>query len=150
MASQELRLEPGDLTDLGPVRDLYGLLKAIDLAMPKEATLYVEGTSIAPEVRDYLGRRQGPAPRRVEPGTLWPKPQVFHLPLEGRKLEELRDLAERHAEPEICDHLVVYLDDRVLLWAHDAGSGHVELARSLPVQLANGFREALRQALRER
>jgi hypothetical protein len=71
MANEELRLEAADLTEVGRVRDLYALLKAIDIAMPKEATLYVEGTSIGPEVRVSsrdLGRQRRGASSREPRG----------------------------------------------------------------------------------
>jgi hypothetical protein len=114
------------------VSDLYELLRAIDEVMPRDATLYIEGTSVAADVERFLAQRPADAWHEVEAGTLWPKPKVFHLPLSGTSLTELRELAARHAEPEICDHLVVYREGEALLWAHDAGHGDVLVSRDLP------------------
>jgi hypothetical protein len=105
--------------------------------MPADSVLYLEGTSIAPAVKAYLEERPAPARRRIWRGTLWPRPAVFHLPVSH--VQGLRALAERHAEPEICDHLAVYHDDRLLLTAYDAGFGEVYLARSLPEETIRRF-----------
>lgn len=135
--------------ELGDVSDLYELLRAIDEVMPKHATLYVEGTSIAPEVARFLAARQSADPPEVERHTGWPKPQPFHLPLAGRNLAELRAIADRYAEPEICDHLVVYCGGTVLLYAHDAGDGYVLLSRELPPETHAQLRETLAGVLRD-
>ena len=74
--------------------------------------------------------------------------RIIHFSLAARGLAELRELAEHHAEPEVADHLVVYRGSRVLLWAHDAGSGYVEVSDSLPEETIQRFREALGPALR--
>jgi hypothetical protein len=57
-------------------------------------------------------------------------------------------LAERHAAPEIADHLVVYGDRQLLLWAGDVGDGYVSLSRQLPEATVRAFRQTLEDALR--
>jgi hypothetical protein len=129
--------------DLGRVSDLSALLRAIDEAMPDDAVLYVEGTTFAPAVADLLGDREVTEKPLVERGTIWPKPRVFHLPLTGTNLAELRSLAEEHAAPEVAGHLVVYRGSEVLLEAYDAGGNHVLLSRTLPPETVKAFRAAL-------
>lgn len=133
---------------VGYVSDLYELLRAIDEAMPTNSILYVEGTSIVQEVKDFLSAHQAAEWREVEPNTIWPRPRTFHLPLEGTNLAELRQIADRYAGPEVCDHLVVYRGDEVLLWAHDAGNGYVSVSRSLPDEITTRFQDVLGAALR--
>jgi hypothetical protein len=126
------------------------LLRAIDETLPKDAVLCLEGTSIAPDVAAYLEDLEPDDPPPVARNTLWPRSRVFHLPLTGANLHELRTLAERHAEPEIADHLVVYRGETVLLWAHDAGYGYVAVSSELPEQTLAAFTAALGPALRPR
>jgi hypothetical protein len=146
---QPLTLAETDAVDLGYVSDLYALLRAIDEAMPQDAVLCIEGTAVAPEVASFLEARQtGHPPPAIAPNTSWPEPRFFHLPLIGSNLSDLRDLADRHAEPEIANHLVVYCGRNVLLWAHDAGAGHVSLSRHLPQATMDAFRSKLGNALR--
>ena len=109
--------------------------------------MYVEGTSFAPAVADFLAKRPATIQHEVEAGTLSPKPKVFHLPLSGTNLAELRELAARHAGPEICDHLVVYREGETLLWAHDAGYGDVLVSRDLPRETLSHLEASLGGAL---
>jgi hypothetical protein len=142
---------PGeDAVFVGYVTDLYELLRAIDEVLPKDAVLSIEGTSIVPAIAEFLEARQVADPAEIEPGTLSPKPRFFHLPLEGTNLAELRALADNQAEPEVADNLVVYRGNDVLLWAHDAGYGDVELSRSLSPDVVSRFTAALGGSLRER
>ena len=147
-AKEPLRLSDDDAVVVGYVKDFYDLLRVIDEVMPKDAVLFLEGTSIVPDVAAFLDARQ-PADRpAIEPNTRWPKPRSFHLPLAGANLRELRALAEGHAEPEVADHLVVYRAFEVLLWAHDAGAGYVSLSRALPDETIEQFWNSLGGALR--
>lgn len=143
-----LILSEADAIEIGYVTDLYALLRAIDEAMPKDAVLYVEGVTIAADVASFLESRAAGDKRHIKPNTPWPKPKVFHLPLTGDNLADFRNLAEKHAEPEVADHLVVYRGDDVLMWAHDAGSGYVDVARDLSQSTVAAFRAALGDAIR--
>jgi hypothetical protein len=145
---EPLRLSDDDALVVGYVEDFYALLRAIDEVMPRDAVLYLEGTSIVGEVAAFLDTRQLVDQPAIEANTLWPKPRFFHLPLTGTNLAELRALAEHHAEPEVADHLVVYRDIDVLLWAHDAGAGYVTVSRFLPEETVERFRSSLGGALR--
>ena len=147
---EPLCLKDDDALVVGYVKDFYALLRAIDEVMPEGAVLCLEGTSIVDEVAAFLDTRQPVDPPAVEANTLWPKPRLFHLPLSGTNLAELRALAEHHAEPEVADHLVVYRDRDVLLWAHDAGAGYVTASRFLPEETVERFRSSLGGALRLR
>jgi hypothetical protein len=142
-AAAPLRLSDDDAIDLGHVDDLSRLLRAIDEAMPGGAVLYVEGTSIAPAIADWFRQHELDEKPAIAPNTLWPRPRTFHLPLTGGNLAKLRSLAEEYAEPEVAEHLVVYRDGEVLLWAPDAGNEHVMLRRSLPQDAIERFRAAL-------
>jgi len=76
-----LQLRDENAFEVGYVSDFYALLRAIDEAFPKEAVLYVEGTSIAPEISAFLRAHEATERRAVAPNTWFPKPSVFHLPL---------------------------------------------------------------------
>ena len=145
---EPLTLGEADAVRVGYVSDFYALLRAIDEAMPREAVLCLEGTTVAPDVASFLESRQATHRKRVAPNTLWPEPRFFHLALTGTDLSELRALAEQHAEPEIAQHLVVYRDHEVLMWAHDAGMDYVWVSRQLPGSVVEAFRESLGDALR--
>lgn len=143
-----LTLKEADALEIGYVTDLYKLLRAIDEVMPRDAVLYLEGTDFAPDVASFLEARSAQDRREIKANTQWPKPKVFHIPLTGDNLAEFRNLAEKHAEPEVADHLVVYRGEDVLLWAHDAGYGYVYVARDLSESIVEALRDALGDAIR--
>ncbi len=76
-----------------------------------------------------------------------PNRRFFHLPLTGTNLGDLRDLAEHHAAPEVADHLVVYRERQILMWAGNAGSGYIAVSRQLPEATIRAFRQTLGDAL---
>ena len=142
---QPLDLRGEDALDLGRALDFHILLRAIDQAMPADATLALEGDAPAPVVRQFLLAHQAPDPRELVPnsdGTTL----VFHLPL--RDLGELRTLAEDCVSHEVASHLMVYRGSEVLLWAHDAGDGSLLVAASLPPDTVRALGEALGPTLR--
>ena len=137
---RRLELREEDAIQLGYVRDLDALLRAVEEAMPHDATLYIEGRPIAAEIEALLETRHADAHEEVARHTLWPRPKTFHVPLAGTTVSELRALASNHADPEVCDHVVVYRDGAVLLSAHDAGFGYVYVNRELPTEVIDRLR----------
>lgn len=113
-------LHPEDAVDMGRVRDIAALARAIG-ALPDESTVYLEGNSMAKDVREVLERFAVESSTTVKRGTIWPKPRIYHAPAGPEFLSALEDLAERHAIPEIGDHLIVYAGEQVLLSAYDLG-----------------------------
>ena len=89
-------------------------------ALPAATTLFVEGTSLTRDVDDFLCSVAEPGDYFPERQTLWPRPKQYRLRCDGPTLAALADLAERHAEPELLDHLCVYDGSKVLLEFHDA------------------------------
>lgn len=77
-------------------------------ALPSATTLFVEGTSIARDVENFLRSVAEPGDYLPMRQTLWPRPKQYRIPCDGRILAALAELAERHAAPELVDHLFVY------------------------------------------
>jgi hypothetical protein len=141
----ELRAE--DALDLGRALDFHILLRAIDETMPVDATLALEGDATAPVIEEFLRAHAAPDPRELVPNGRFDV-VVFHLPLANGNLGRLRLLAEDCVSFEVAFHLAVYRDDRVLLWAHDAGDGSLRVAESLPAETVERLREALGATLK--
>ena len=128
------------LEKAGRVSDLSLLLAGIDQALPRPAMLFVEGTSIAPDVKKLLDGRSVQPGRDDLWGTVWPRSDGFHIRVTDENMRDLLKLADHHATPEICDHLTVYCGERILLVAHDVGSDDVWLDGGLPPQAMARFR----------
>jgi hypothetical protein len=145
-------LAPGDgislrvsqAVEIGYVSDLTKLFDALT-GLPEGSTIYLEGTSFAPEVTAWLESASVPTGTLVTRGTIWPKPTAYDIPATPQNLSTLARLSERHAEPEMCDHLVVFRGDQVLVSAYDAGYDTVFAQRDLPADVIERLRQAVRR-----
>ena len=106
--------------EMPPARDLPALLRALPLLVPNDAVLYLEGGSPPQEIKAFLDTRCVPEKSHVAIGTIWPKPQRFHLPATAENLTELASLAETCQAMQVAVHLHVYAQGRVLLEWYDA------------------------------
>jgi hypothetical protein len=143
----EIEIAAEDRLKLGHVYDptLSRLFAAIDEVAPETAVLYLEGTRIPTEIREFLEQRSVSTGAVPTAGTIFPRPAKFHMPLRKENLRQLRALAQGYGLLEACDHVVVYEGDRVLLDAYDAGDGEVHVNRQLlPPERIARLREILR------
>lgn len=113
-------------------------------ALPAATRLFVEGDPYpdvdhflrsAAELGDYLPDRQ----------TLWPRPKQYRVRCDAPTLAGLADQAQRHAEPELLDHLCVYDGSKALLEFHDAFTRDSTALISVDTdeQLVRGFAAVL-------
>ena len=96
------------------------VLAELAALLPAGLTLYLEGTSIAPDVQAFLARRPEPNPMAVRRGVIWPRPTTFHVPLTDENVAGLVGLMEHHAAVEIADHVHAYRGTVAYLIWHDA------------------------------
>jgi hypothetical protein len=50
------------------------------------------------------------------------RPKVFYMPVTEENLQGFATLSERYAEPEVCSHLRVYRNGKIILSWHDLPS----------------------------
>lgn len=91
-----------------------------------------EGTSINDEVMKFYKSNAGRVALNIPRGTIWPKSDVFHVPVNKKSIASLRDFFSRLAIPEICDHFIVYEGNRILLEAHDFGNNPLYFHKGIP------------------
>jgi len=87
--------------------------------VPGATTLFIEGTSIAADVDEFLRSAVEPGDYLPKSQTIWPRPKRYRVPCNHSTVGALSGLAERHAEPELMDHLFVYGGEGVLVEAPD-------------------------------
>jgi hypothetical protein len=92
----------------------------IRAALPHATTLFAEACSSARDVSAFLTCAAEPGAYLPKRQTLLPRPKQYRLPFNEPTLAALADLATRHAEPELLDHLFVYDGSTVLLEFPDA------------------------------
>ena len=102
------------------MRSAEAFFPALNEILPLPVNLCFEGTHVSPDVQRLLASRAVTPSMQIPPGTIWPKPSVFHVRATEQFLYELGALAGRHAEPEICDHFHAYTDGHGLMQWYDA------------------------------
>ncbi len=95
------------------------------------------------EIEEYLEARKPAQITKVEMGTIWPRPRIFHLPITTENLEGLAQLVEKHAELEIAVHLLVYRDNKVLIEWYDAFSDPFYISKEISEDKIKIFSERL-------
>ena len=100
--------------------DLPTFLRALPTLISRPAFLYFEGGSPDGELQDWLDRTQIDPTEQVARGTIWPRCEVFHIPLTPSTIEELAEISERIAYPELAIHMHVYEPGQMILEWHDA------------------------------
>ena len=87
-------------------------------AFAPNSTLCLEGVS-APDLEAYLLERPATYENETKQGFLELRPKIFYMPITEKNLRGFAALADKYAEPEVCDHLRVYRDNRIILSWHD-------------------------------
>ena len=156
--------------EVGPLEDLTVFFSNLDLILPEDAVLFLEGTSMAQDVKEYLASRALPEPENLEFGEgyfgdrlpkertfkvpfggelkIFPRGSRFHIAASPDNLKRLAELSGQHAEPEIFDSLLAYRGEKVLLHWYDPPSdpfnvsAEIDEARlkSFPEEAHRGYR----------
>ncbi len=128
--------------------DFPHLLRALADLLPEGSILNFEGGSPTGTLLDFLDAHQVPEQSHIAVGTLWPRPDHYHVPATRANLSELAKLTETCAGSELAVHFHVYCDARVLLEWHDAFDLPVLLSGRLPENKVRAFAETLNMTLR--
>jgi len=87
-------------------------------AFAPNSILCLEGVS-ARDIEAYLLERPAAYENETKRGPFGLRPKIFYMPITDENLRGFAALTERYAEPEVCDHLRVYRDNRIVLSWHD-------------------------------
>ena len=142
--TKRLDFVEGPAWEVGPPKDFTLFFSNLDIIFPEDVVLFLEGTSMAQDVREFLASCALPEPENLEFGEgyfgdrlpkertfkvpfggelkIFPRGSRFHIAASPDNLKRLAELSGHHAEPEICDSLLVYQAGKVLLHWYDAPS----------------------------
>ena len=120
--------------EVAGIRSPQKFFSALTEVLPLPVHLCFEGTNISSDVRTLLASSAVAATLQIPPGTIWPKPSVFHVLATKQFIYELAALGGRHVGPEMCDHFHAYNDSHGLMQWYDAFD--------LPLLIANSIDEA--------
>jgi len=130
--------------EVGPLKDFTVFFSNLDMILPEDAVLFLEGTSMAQDVKDFLASCALPEPENLELGEgylgdrlpkertfkvpfggelkIFPRGSRFHIAVSPDNLKRLAELSGQHAEPEIFDSLLAYRAEKALLHWYDPPS----------------------------
>jgi len=115
---------------------------------PRDAILYLEGTSMEKDVQDFLEARKVrgiiPLAKEGRGGA-----RCFHMRLDPDDVSGLAALVERCAWVELCDHLHVYRGNTLLLEGYDITTHAAKLSGELSESRVKAFCKALRYDYRK-
>ena len=117
------------------------VFRALPKHFPGATTMFLEGTSIADEVKECLRSHVEEGPHLPGRQTKWPKAELFRCRFSPELCAALESLSERHAEPELCDHLYVYRGEQPLMDFPDFCASNIFLPESMPESQVRAFAE---------
>ncbi len=117
MSSKPLFVSGWEVVGIRSAEKFFSALSGV-LLLPVH--LCFEGTSISRDVRALFASNVVAPTLQIPPGTIWPKPSVFHVLATQKFTHELAALAGRHVAPEVCDHFHAYKSGQGLMQWYDA------------------------------
>ncbi len=125
--------------------DRTTFLRALPSAFPEATIAFLEGSSIAADVVQVFEEHADAGPYLPKPQTLWSTGTIrrFRCRLTSSFCEALAGASQRHAEPELFDHIFLYADTQVLLEWPDAFANCMWIALSVSEARVSAFASKL-------
>ena len=114
-----IRLTDTEPWCVSPTKDVERFVRALPSLVPDGSIVYFEDTAEA-HVKRYLQSVSVPSQIRLALGTVWPRPDCYHVPLTPETMETLAAFLDKTPAGFFCAHCHVYRDGVVLLEWHDA------------------------------
>ena len=127
---------------ISKVPDFPTFLRNLPILVPTDSVLCLEGTP-DDDIEVFLSERPAIYPNQLNQGFLSMRPKLYYIPVTRENLQRLGDLAEHHAEPEICDHLRVYNKGRAILAWHDIMDDPIDIDNQIDESSVNAFSKEL-------
>ncbi len=133
-----------DAWEIDPPREFPVFLRSLPVLLDADSILYLEDSGTPPSIEEFLRDHGTTSKARIPGGTLFPKPNVFHVPMSVENLDGLASLLESTDTASIPTHVHVYDDSGLALQWYDACAGDPILIRSsVDVERVSAFCEAV-------
>ena len=106
---------------------------------PDDAFLCLEGGAHSSEISTFMNDQSIPAAAKIPHGTIWPRRYCFHFPADSAIFSRLSEFASCHALPEICDHLIVYSTQLILVDWYDVFDRDAYVSATIPEDAVSKF-----------
>jgi len=119
------------------------LLSELPPLLPPDSILYFEGDSPPENLQVFLAKASIPEVSHIAFGTIWPRPQTYHVPASIENLSQLAKIMETKSYPELAIHFHIYVAGKVLLEWHDAFTQPMLLCNSLTEEAVQKFSQVI-------
>ena len=123
--------------------DHSAFFRNLSQILSPDAVLVLEGGMHPEPLRAFLRKEELPAGKKLPTGTLWPAPSVYHLRALPAVLNQLSELTDQCAAPEVCDHLHAYRDDEILVQWFDAFTSPLYVSKQVAKEQVQQFAAVL-------
>jgi hypothetical protein len=128
--SRHTYLDEGEHWSVIGVKEFPCFFTALPELLPAGSILYVESADRNSDVARYLVEVQVEPACAVEAGSYRPQ-FACHIPARPEVILKLAGLSERHAEPEVAEHVVAYCNDTIVLEWYDAPDDPISISKSV-------------------
>ena len=111
--------------------------------LPPDSILYVEGTSIAPDVAAFYSSHRARNAVDVVRDTIAPVPDMYHFSFSPDVCAGLRQFADSRPVAELFDHIKAYRGETLLFTFHDAFAGWLRISEHIPQESVVRFCQTL-------
>jgi hypothetical protein len=111
--------------------------------LPLGSILYVEGTSIVPDVATFYSSHRARNAVAVVRDTIAPVPDTYHVSFSSDVADGMRQIAKRCPVAEMFDHIKGYRGETLLFTFHDAFGGWLRISDHIPQEAVARFCQAL-------
>ena len=139
-----IRLDEPDPWRVSPTKDVERFLRALPSLVPDGSIAYFEDTAES-HVAEYLRQVSIPGEAQLAVGTLWPKPDIYHVPVTVDSMQALATFLEEHpAGVLFCSHCHAYRNGLVLVQWHDAFiDDPIYISRTIGPEVVSAFAQTL-------
>lgn len=120
------------------------LLRALTEILPENSILYFEDGSPSGPLVDFFNTQAISEQTHVSVGTLWPRPDYYHVPATKQNIAILANISEKIAAPELAIHFHVYSNGGIILEWHDVFSQPMLLSGKLTKEKVQTFADKLK------
>jgi len=129
--------------ELSSPKDFSSFLQGLPELFKGDTILYLEGGRPPEKLKAFFDNQCISENTIIPHGTIWPRPKVFHLPITIENINELSELTESCAEPEVAVHAHVYKNNKLLLQWYDAFADPLFIASEIKEHQIKAFATAL-------
>jgi len=104
---------------LTPPQSISTFIGIMQKSFP-QSILYLEGTSFPSDVFNQLKEISLEPEVEIARGTIWPKPDFFHISLTEENSKIIAEIFEKYDPADVCHHLNLYKNEQIILAWHDA------------------------------